>query len=264
LNLAPRLAAALQIGAPATFDMWLAATRWWTAPALDIAQLGWEEMSERILRQLSDGLVAGFASRPLELVVDGSRVRARMKSVELARGPDGLTARLELADAAVDGLEVESLSLVVRSLGLTSPPDCRLTADAVAITGEGTVEQVVAWLDGRVGGWRLAVEGDERVVAAARGRGRAKLLVDAFVDAGALRVAVVGARWGRLRLPWPRWMRPTRAMSLPPGPSLVCIDDARRCGDRVRFRATMPAVSRRVDLAQVRDAVSRGAALALG
>jgi hypothetical protein len=255
-NLAPGATGRLSRGASSATDMWLDATKWWTEPMQQASQESWGETNGRLLAQLVAGVARVFTDRVLELDVDGRRLRAELRSVQLDRRSAGYEARLELGRVAWADRAIESLSIVARSVSLAAPPRARITTSDIEINGRATLEQVVAFLDTRVVDWTLAT-GAGNTVAVSRPDGTRTFFVDVVVLDDELRWQLRAIRWRRARVAVPRWLRVTRARRLPAIPGGASILEANCRGNVMDFRATIPSLSRQVDLGQVREAISR-------
>jgi hypothetical protein len=241
-------------------DTWLDATKWWTDPLPEASQESWGEMHGRLLAELVAGVAKGFKDRVLELDIDDQRLRAVLQSVRLERRSGGYEARLELRHIGWADRAIESLSIVAGSVSLTAPPGARITASQIEINARATLGNVVGWLDTRVADWTLA-PGDGNTVAVHRPGDTRTFFIDGVVHDDELQCELRAIRWRRMRVAVPRWLRLSRAMRLPAFPGGASLIEASRRGDVVRFQATVPSLSRRVDLGQLRDAISRRRAL---
>lgn len=256
LNLAPRLAGGLRRGAPAAMELWLEATKWWAGSARVAADAAWVDVQGQILANLVDGLMGGFAGRAIEFDVDGRKARAILESVWLGRRGGRFEARLELRQVTWDGWEVQSLSIHAPSIELTSSLDTQLRASHVRAEGQASLAALARCLDERIAGWSFHSEEDGMLTVGRRGR-RRTLHVEALVEEGRCRCELREIRWRGLRLGVPRWLRLTRSFALPTPPGQASVVDARARGGVVGFRATVPEVTRRLDLASLREAIRR-------
>lgn len=256
LNLAPHLTGALRRGGPAAVDLWLEATRWWTDSARLAAQGDWGTAQGQVLSGLVEGLMGGFAEKAVEFDVAGRRLRAILESVRLERRDGRLEGRLELRDVRWGGWVVETLSIHAPSIELTSARDAQLTAAHVRAEGRTSLASLAGCLDERVEGWSFR-PGERGCLEVVRGGERRTLLVEALVEDDRCTCELREVRWKSLRVGVPRWLRLTRSFALPAAPGRASIDYARARGDAVDFRATVPEVVRRLDLAQLREAIRR-------
>jgi hypothetical protein len=261
-NLAPRLVAGLPRGASAAVDAWLDATRWWTDPARELAQQGWDELDGRLLAELCHGLARGFTDRVMVLDFDGREASAVLESVRLLRRDRRFEVRLDLRDVTWDAWPVGAVAIHARSVDLTAPPQATLTASDVEMVGRAPLDAAVKWLDQRLPGWSLDV-GEAGLLAVRRPGRRCTFLIAAGVDDGEATCELRGIRWGRLRVDLPAWLRLTRAIALPATPGPISMVEARCRGDVVEFSAVIPSVSRQLNLAQVRAAILGQSAIKL-
>jgi hypothetical protein len=96
-----------------------------------------------------------------------------------------------------------------------------------------------------------------------RPSGTRTFFVAAVVHHNELQWELRAIRWRLLHVAIPSWLRVTRVMRLPAFPGGASMIEARRRGDVVDFRATVPSMSRQVDLGQLRDAIWRRHALSV-
>lgn len=237
-------------------ELWLEATKWWAGSARIAADGVWVDVHGQILANLVDGLMGGFAGKAIELDVDGRKARATLESVWLGRRGGRFEARLDLRDLTWDGWAVQSLSIHAPSIELTPSLDTQLRAAHVRAEGRASLATLARCLDERVPGWSFR-SGEQGMLAVGR-RGRHRTwLVEVLVEEGRCRCELRGIRCRRLRLGVPRWLRLTRSFALPTPPGEASIVDARSCGGVVNFRASVPEIIRRLDLAQLREVVRR-------
>jgi hypothetical protein len=261
-NLAPRLAAGLPRGASAAVDAWLDATKWWTEPARELAQQGWDEADGRLLVELCQGLARGFTDRAMVLEVDGRTARAVLGSVRLTRRDGRFGARLDLRDVTWDARAVGAVSIHARSVELTAPPQTRLTASDVEMVGHASLDAVVGWLDQQLPDWSLEAARAGLLALRRPGRSRSFLVTAVVVD-GEVTCELRGIRWRRLRLDVPAWLHLRRSIALPAAQGRISVVEARCRGDVVDFRAVVPTISRQLNLTQLRDAILGQSAIRL-
>jgi len=222
-------------------DLWVGAQRWWAEPALGGA-LGLADVQIRILAEVADGLIRTVKGRNVELVVGGRRVTAVVDAIRLRRSGDRYQGRLVLRDVDWDGLPVEAMEVVARSVRIEPLPTPRLIASNIAITGRSPLAPFVAWLDERAPGWNLSADDTGHIEARHR-HGDIAVFGELVVADHRLQVEVRGVRWRGLRVSLPRRLRIRRTVELPALPIGMSIVEARSRPPVVDFRLAVPSVT---------------------
>ena len=202
----------------------LAAARWWT-------------------EALAGGAATGLEGRRVEVRCGGRPLRGVVESVRLDRREGRGGARLGLGEVEWDGLRFDAVTATAESVIVDPPPRAALTATGVVLEGRTPLGPLVAWLDRRVIGWRLAVVRGGVVEAVPHGGG-VRLELEPAVRNGVLEAEVRGVAWRRVRVRVPAWLRLTRTATLPDLPEGIEVATARRRGTDVELRLTVPAIRR--------------------
>jgi hypothetical protein len=240
-------------------DAWSETTRWWSHPGA-VRPDAWSDAGRRLLAELVAGVTGRFEGREIEVVRDQKRFRASLDWLRLRRADGRNEVTVELRDVQWDGWEVETLSVIARSIRVTPP----LTIDAtdVEMVGRARLESVVAQMDGAIAGWRLGIDREGHVEARSSS-GRMTFVVEPAVSAHRWQLELRGARWRGLALAAPSWLRLSRSGALPRLAQGLWIEEASRRGMRVGFRARLPAIRQELDPGQLRDAIRRGQSIRL-
>ena len=189
-------------------------------------------------------LAASLEGRRLNLTFAGRAFEALVHWVGVRDGDEAHQVRVELRDVAYDGWRIDSLEIVADEVRLEALPDGTLTACGVRVDGCTPLAPVVAWLDQRSADWRLAVGPGGQVEARDGGSPGMRVDIEASVTDGEVHLELCGVGRGGGRLALPGWLRLRRTVPLPALPLGAEVVDARRRGDMVEFRLTIPSVSR--------------------
>ena len=127
---------------------------------------------------------------------------------------------------------------------MRSTPAANLTASGIRIDGRALLQPLMARLSRQLKDWSLGVGADSRVEARNVRCPALRLTIEPTVEDHRVDVELSGVRWRRVRLNLPRWVRLRRIVELPALPLGVMVVDARRCGDAVDLRLTVPSVSK--------------------
>ncbi len=252
----PMAAGAQPGGAPAADwgESWLAATTWWT-DAMG-GQRPLPDAPGRLLVEIVEGLARAFRGRRFAFEIGGRRLHGVLKWILLDRRDGGYAVQLELTEIEWGGLQFSRLRVAAGSIAVNAPPNVSVTAADVELDGRSPLAPLVTWLDGRTDRWRLSVT-DEHLVEVTDSTRPLRFVIDPAAVEGHVEVAVRAIGWRSARLRLPAWLRLTHTIALPPLPSGLTVTDARRRGAVVDSRLFLPAVSRRLDLASLREAIAR-------
>lgn len=246
-------------------DAWRDATLWWLRREREAGE-AWEQLGEKLLVELVEGLARRFEGEQVELSLRGRPMGATLDEIALRRRGPRWEVRVELRELGWDGLKIEALSAVVRSVRLEPPPASSLIASGAEIAGRTSIEGVVAWLDGRVPGWKVGTDAHGRVQVRrrlSRLRSSICLHLEPVVYHGVLTLELRAFRLGSLRVPIPSWLRVTREVPLPALGGGVSVAEARRRDHAVDFHLTVSSVSERLEVDQLREAILRGSRVTL-
>jgi hypothetical protein len=225
-------------------ELWFDAAKWWTGAVVDSSGV-WRGDTGKAAPETSTDLAYGFVNRPVDAELDGRRLQAELRSIQLRRGGrDG--GQLELGDVDWDGLSSESLSIVAREVTVT-PATMTLALTGVEIRGSVSFTQLVAWGDRRTPRWQLGVVESGSIAAVSLTGGRRVCFVPS-IEAGELVMELREVGWRLLRAPLPRWLRLTRTAAMPPLPEGVEILEATRKGESVEFVLGLPSFTAPLDL----------------
>jgi len=238
--------------APAWPDLWAEATKWWTDPATRATE-ALTEGNERLLAELTEGVVRRFEGRHVSLSIAGGLVRALVDWIRV-RGDERHDARLELRDVAWNGWAFETLSVQAGSVRVEARPSPRLVVSAVRLEGRTPLDDLLTWLEPRIPRWGLGLDAADRVVGRRPDLSLA-LAVEPVVLDGRVQLELRALRWRRVAVEVPAWLRLTRTVELPDLPQGLRIVEARRAGAAVEFRATVPSAQAPIDLGRLRDAI---------
>lgn len=222
-------------------DLWVDAQRWWAEPALGGA-LGLADVQIRILAEVADGLIRNVKGRSVELILGGRRANAIVEAIRLRRSGDRYQGRLILRDVDWDGLPIETMEAVARSVRIEPLPTPRLIASDISIAGRSPLAPFVAWLDERAPGWNLSADETGHIEARHR-YGDVAVFGELIVAEHRLQVEVRGVRWRRYRVGLPRRLRVRRTVALPALPHGLSIVEARARPPLADFRLAVPSVT---------------------
>jgi len=251
----PRPAAA---GERSWLDAWMDMTTWWVAPVTAAAGA---MRPEQLLAQLIDGIATRFAGQRIVLSIDGRSVPARLDSLRMLRRDDRFEVRVDVREVEVQGVHVEELSAVARSVSIDPGVSTTIVARRIETTGTASLADLVTWIDARTDEWTLSLDVHGRVRATHVERA-IDIVVEPTVRDGVayLEIREVGRK--RWHVPVPTWLRLERTIDLELADGWTLVE-ARRAGDRVHFRLSCDELTHGVNPASLRDAIMRGDTLEL-
>lgn len=234
-------------------DSWMDMTTWWIAPVTAAAGA---MRPEQLLAQLVDGIATRFAGQRIVVSIDGRAVPARLDSLRLLRRDDRFEVRVDVREVEVQGVRVDELSAVARSVSIDPGVSTTIVARRVETTGRASLEDLVRWIDGRTDDWRLRLDPHGRVIAT-HVRRSVDIVVEPVVRDGVAFLEMREVGRGRWHVPVPAWLRLERTIDLQlhEGWTLV---EARRSGDLVHFRLSCDELTHGFNPATLRDAILRG------
>ena len=235
------------------FDQWADATSAWTSAV---------PTAERLLGELIDGLVARFGGRPLSLTLHGHAVSGVLDGLRVSGSAGDHRAHAVLVDVDWEGRHLEEAVVRAREVRLGPGRTSTLTAGPVEIEGRARLDEVLTWAASSDFDWTFDLDAVGELRAVHRDRPY-RVTGEASVSDGRLQVEVVAVGYGDVGVRLPRWMRLVRQIDLPALPAGTTLVDAHRIGEEVSFRVRLDHVRYDLDLAQVRDAIMRGATVPL-
>ena len=127
---------------------------------------------------------------------------------------------------------------------MRSSPAASLTAFGIRIDGRAPLQPLLARLNRQLNDWSLALGADGRVEARNVRCPELRLTIEPAVQDHRVDVELRGVRWRRVHLILPRWLHLRRSVELPALPLGVVVVGARRHGDAVHLRLTVPSLSK--------------------
>jgi hypothetical protein len=229
---------------------WVDATSSWTnaLPLWSATDAG------PVLAALAGDVTSAFRGRRVAIELGGRLIDAELESLSLERREDRYSARVELRSLEWDAIEIQALSVLIDRIALTPPPKLLLVASGVELHARCALEPLVAWLDRSFPDWNLSVT-DRHLIQAVQPSGGPQLLLDAAVRNTVLELELRGVRWSRVSVRCPRWLRLSRRITLPALADGVTITDARPHAGGVDLRASLPTLTKALDLGRLRDAI---------
>jgi hypothetical protein len=212
---------------------------------LDPLHAWWDlvHLQQRASADVLAMMAARLQGRRLTLPIGGRRLALVVRgiSVRAAAGPDQV--RIDLHDLDYDGLRLDAVELAAEELRLRPLPTATLIASRMRVDGRTSLAHLVRWLDRHVPDWSLTVGSDRRVEATRLRRPAIRLSVEPAIDDHRVHLQVRAVRWRRLRLAVPRALRVRRTLQLPVLPFDALVVAARRDGEGVDLRLTIPTIS---------------------
>ena len=204
---------------------WLDATSQWADPRWWLGQASGGRTTQRTLLSLAGGLAERYTGRELEVRVGGRRIRGVLESVRVdagamasvLTGPDvpPVELRLRARDVDVDGLALQSVSVVASDVRLTVGLPAAVEAGPIEAEVRMTEGQLARWLARWVpAGWTIKARGSGRLVAA-RSRHPLALELEPVIHGPAVDVELRSVTWRGVRMTIPAWLRLARRRPLP-------------------------------------------------
>ena len=232
-------------------EQWIDVTSAWTSAA---------PTPERLLGQLIDGVLARFGDQRLTMTLHGHEVSGVLDALRVS-GPAGdHRAHIVLSDVDWEGRRLEEVVVRARQVRLGPGVTSTLTAAPVEIEGRARLDEVLRWAESVDLEWDIRVDPTGELRATHRER-QYRVGGGASAVDGKLHVEVASVGFGDIGVRLPSWMRLVREVDLPPLPPDTHLVDAHRTGDEVAFRVRLDDVRYDLDLARIRDAIMRGAAV---
>ena len=218
------------------------------------------DLHERTSADVIALLAARFEGRRLSLPIDGRRLEGLVHSIGVQGSAEPHQIRIELREVDYDGWHLDPVAIAADEVRMRSSPAANLTAFGLRIDGRAPLQPLMARLNRQLNDWSLAVGADGRVEARNVRYPELRLTVEPAVQDHRVDVELCGVRWRRVHLNLPTWLRLRRIVELPALPLGVVVVDARRRGDAVDLRLTVPSVSKNLSqpLLQARRAPAPG------
>ena len=254
---------------------WLDATSSWTDPRWWLAQASAGRATRRTLLALAGGLAERFTGRELEVRVGGRTIRGVLDTVRVDAGgsSSALTGplastlpgsevppvdlRLQAHDVEVDGIVIQSVSVVASDVRLTIGLPAAVEAGPIEGEVRITEAQAARWLARWVPAqWALEAAGSGRVVASRRDH-PLELELEPVLRGAMVQVELRSATWRGVRVRVPPWLRLARRRPLPPLPGGLELVEAWHGDGVLNGRVRLGHHRQELRLERLREAVAR-------
>lgn len=214
------------------------------------------DLHERTSADVIAMLATRFEGRRLSLPIDGRRLEGLVHWIGVQGSAEPHQIRIALREVDYDGWHLDPVAIAADEVRMRSSPAANLTAFGLRIDGRAPLQPLMARLNRQLKDWSLAVGADGRVEARNVRSPELRLTIEPAVQDHRVDVELCGVRWRRVHLNLPTWLRLRRIVELPALPLGVVVVDARRRGDAVDLRLTVPSVSKNLSqpLLQARPA----------
>jgi len=202
------------------------------------------DLHERTSADVIAMLATRFEGRRLSLPIDGRRLEGLVHWIGVQGSAEPHQIRMELREVDYDGWHLDPVAIAADEVRMRSSPAAHLTAFGLRLDGRAPLQSLVTRLNRQLKAWSLAVGADGRVEARNARCPELRLTIEPAVRDHRVDVELCGVRWRRVHLKLPTWLRLRRIVELPALPLGVVVVDARRRGDAVDLRLTVPSVSR--------------------
>lgn len=202
------------------------------------------DLCERTSADVIAMLATRFEGRRLSLPIDGRRLEGLVHWIGVQGSAEPHQIRIELREVDFDGWHLDPVAIAADEVRMRSSPAANLTAFGLRIDGRAPLQPLMARLNRQLKDWSLAVGADGRVEARNVRSPELRLTIEPAVQDHRVDVELRGVRWRRVHLNLPTWLRLRRIVELPALPLGVVVVDARRRGDAVDLRLTVPSVSK--------------------
>lgn len=202
------------------------------------------DLHERTSADVIAMLATRFEGRRLSLPIDGRRLEGLVHWIGVHGSAEPHQVRIELREVDYDGWRLDPVAIAADEVRMRSSPAANLMAFGLHIDGRAPLQPLVTRLNRQLREWSLAVDADGRVEARNVRSPELRLTIEPTVQDHRVDVELCGVRWRRVHLNLPTWLRPRRIVELPALPLGVVVVDARRRGDAVDLRLTVPSVSK--------------------
>ena len=202
------------------------------------------DLHERASADVIAMLATRFEGRRLSLPIDGRRLEGLVHWIGVQGSAEPHQIRIELREVDYAGWHLDPVAIAADEVRMRSSPAANLTAFGLRIDGRAPLQPLLARLNKQLKDWSLAVGADGRVEARNVRSPELRLTIEPAVQDHRVDVELCGVRWRRVHLNLPTWLRLRRIVKLPALPLGVVVVDARRRGDAVDLRLTVPSVSK--------------------
>jgi hypothetical protein len=202
------------------------------------------DLHERTSADVIAMLATRFEGRRLSVPINGLRLEGLVHWIGVQASAEPHQIRMELREVDFDGWHLDPVAIAAAEVRLRSSPAANLAASGLRIDGRAPLVPLMARLNRQLKDWSLAVGADGRVEARHVRSPELRLTIEPAVQDQRVDVELCGVRWRRVHLNLPKWLRLRRIVELPALPLGVVVVDARRRGDAVDFRLTVPSVSK--------------------
>ena len=202
------------------------------------------ELHERTSADVVAMLATRFEGRRLSLLVGGRRLEGQVHRIGVPSSAEPPQIRIALREVDFDGWHLDPVAIAADEVRMRSVPVANLTAFGLRIDCHSPLQSLVARLNRQLRDWSLAVGADGRIEARNVRCPELRLTVEPTVHDHRVDVELCGVQWRRVHLNLPTWVRLRRIVELPALPLGALVVDARRRGDAVDVRLTVPSVSR--------------------
>jgi hypothetical protein len=198
--------------------------------------------NERLAAAVVDGVLERMRGRSINWAIGDRTLRAVVNAARLRRKGLELQLQVDLDVVTWGEWPFSEVSAVATSLRLDPYRPGSLGTSGVDVVGLTMLEPLLTWLRQHLRSWILEADQNGRIKIVRRRLGMGALIEAVAVEQGALEAQLYAVCWRGIRLTLPARLRPTRFIELPPLPRGASIVEARRQGDEVRFRLTIPAL----------------------
>ena len=202
------------------------------------------DVHERTSANVIAMLATRFEGRRLSLPIDGRRLEGLVHRIGVQGSAEPHQIWIELREVDYDGWQLDPVAIAADEVRMRSSPAANFTAFGLRIDGRAPLQPLMARLDRQLKAWSLAVGADGRVEARNDRCPELRLTIEPTVQEHRVDLELCGVRWRRVHLNLPTWLRARRTVELPALPFGAVVVDARRRGDAVDLRLTVPSVSK--------------------
>jgi hypothetical protein len=198
---------------------------------------------ERLAMGALDVLLSRLQRKLIDRMIGGRRLRAAIETTRLRRHGMRVQAELSLSDVTWGGWPIDRVCATAASVALDASAPGRLVSSAVDVVGVTKLDSILALAGEHLTGHRLYVDREGQINLVRRRSALRAVIGAVRVDGGSLAVDFHAVAWRGLRLALPRSLRRTYRFALPPLPLGVAITEARREGEAVDFRLSVPSLT---------------------
>jgi len=201
------------------------------------------DLHERTTADMLAMLAKRLEDRRLSASIGGQQVEGLVGWIAVRGSGEPHQMRVELRDVDYDGWRLDAVAVAADEVRMRAFPLATVTATGIRVDGRTALAPLIAWLDRRLRDWSLALDHDGKVEARHTKCPGLRLTVEPAVVDHRLHLELCGVRWHRVQFEFPNWLRLRRTVTLPALPLDATVLDARRRGDSVDLRLTIPEVN---------------------